>query len=150
MYGMAMLYDPYPIRLGDEFDIASQAFFNLAETALVIACLEIGIGFIYALERQYTWPQKLIRIIGFISIAILFILAVTCGGLYGSYLGDQASDDFGTESMVHYMWTMPLFDANWLAIAMATFILVLDIAIMVQAAMVRHEYRIVEASRQVG
>ena len=129
--------------INDNTRLPLNLFWNLASAAFFMTCVEMGLGFAYALERQRTSSLKMLRILGLIAFAVMVIMAVTCTGLDGSLLKGPTGSLYGG-------WMDRLDQTNNLITAKTSIYLFLNIVNLVQAARIKHRYRDIGPSRQVG
>ncbi|KAL6852688.1 hypothetical protein ACO1O0_007236 [Amphichorda felina] len=138
-----------------EYGLGSAGWFleTLAQCALVVTFAELGNGFLYALTRQLTPKQITVRRVAIASIVPLAILAIVDlgwdGAVYKEYFDIMSPDynlsfyDEAMEDVGKKMANVANVRLAWMALHCA-----IMVALVVQAAMVKHKYQGIQPADQ--
>lgn len=116
-------------------------FFSwMADFALLISFVEIGNGFLYALDRTPSSKRKILRFTTFALMIPLIIMTFVNIG-YGGALSAQFMN--GSSSGANAAIDK-LLDLNYMSAAMNVLLFIYSLLAMIHASFVRHKYRGVE------
>lgn len=122
-------------------------FFSwMADFALLISFVEIGNGFLYALDRTPSPKRKILRFTTFalmIPLIIMTFVSIGYGGALSAQFMNGSSS--GASAAVD-----KLLDLNYMGAAMNILLFVYSLLAMIHASFVRHKYRGVEPAGKVS